>query len=414
MKRILKKIVRRIVSKGKRAPLLFGRNPIPRDPMVLMDRARQQTGLSDFGPEVFIEGYKKLHYSLRYEAELHRQGRKETARLLLTLLRNRLLIEGSKKKYPDVSNENILRPVFIVGLPRTGSTFLQRLIAADPAWHHLIFEEAVTPAPPSALSPELAASRREEVEIFCRYIFKHSPQVQLMHAMKPDSPEECYLLMRNNFMSMSFRWFGSIPTYMEWLGRQDKTHCCQEYQYQLKLLQYGRGAKRWILKAPSHWTYLPTLLDTFPDASLMITHRDPKDVLKSWVKLETALKGLYTTQSHIDGNQSSTFGETFRRHMDSLQEVREQRADTTTLDIPYKNFTSNPMETVKAVYEAMDQPLTKDSEEELLKFLEKDDKDRKSRPKLSRKQVNIDEGEVDALFAAYLGRLKSIEENFPA
>lgn len=382
----------------------LGRRTLPRDPDVLKNRAREITGLSDFGPPLFMEAYRTLHHSLRNEAQLHSAGERMVAETLLNHLCNRLEIEKARKKHPEIAAEKIVRPVVILGLPRTGSTFLQRLIAADPAFQYIQFKEAIRCAPPPGVSPELTADRYARAERFCSYRRKLVPRLDMMHRITPDSPEECYMLLRNTFLHPSFHLIGPVPSYMQLYRNRDMTESYEDYFFQLQMLQYGRPPRRWILKGPAHWFQVHLLPHVFPDITFIQTHRHPRDVISSWVRLFDAALELHSTSRCDLREQARTNTHSFVRHVQKLADFRDQNPARPFCDVLYKDLTKDPMGQIRKIYAAIGQPLSPDSEAALLAFLERDRADRKNHAREPRGRIGPDDDELNREFASYLAR----------
>jgi LPS sulfotransferase NodH len=379
-----------------------------------MEQVKRETGFSDFGAEIFMEGYRKLHYSLRFETALHRAGRAEAARVLRLILRNRLLIEDSKTRNPAIAAEQIVRPVFIVGLPRTGSTFLQRLIAADPGWHHLTFEEALSPVASPFAPAEHESNRRKVAEQTLQYRSKFAPGLDADHLTKSDSPEECIYLMQNSFVSVNFHWFGSLSTYVNWLRNVDLRVRNEDYRYQLKLLQHGRKRQRWLLKAPSHSRCLTQILAAFPDACLIVTHREPQAVVSSWINLFNRARNLFSNTKPETQSAVKLHAQNLNESRQCLEKFLADHPHVPTVHVPFKNFTSDPLATAKEIYQAVGQPFTPESEKALQDFLDRDRVERQSRPRPSRSTQTLDFTAIDEIFEGYSAQLKKLEENFPA
>lgn len=268
---------------------------IPADSFQLLYEARRQTGCMETGDPLFMEAYRRLHTSIMTEARLHAEGRRAVRRMLDGLLINRLCLEHARRQTPAISEERIEKPIFILGMPRTGSTLLQRLLCSIPALRGLRLEQMIMPAPlPHQDAAAFARERIRWVNEYLRHIRRCAPELDQLHHVSAGTVDECYQLLRNSFMHTSFHYLGPLPSYMQWLAAQDGGSSYQDYLFQLQLLQHQEPGGRWVLKSPSHWNTLAAWRATFPDAYVIQTHREMDEVLPSLESLLIASKKLYT------------------------------------------------------------------------------------------------------------------------
>lgn len=382
----------------------LGIHALPRRSDLLKEKAARITGLSDFGPKLFMDAYEILFASMRDEAQLHGIGERIVTDTLLNNLCNRLRIEETRRTHPEIERTSIARPIIILGLPRTGSTFLQRLLAADSVFHHLRFQEALMPAPPPALTPELADRRRAYAQFRCERSERFVPSLNQMHRITPDSPEECYFLLRNAFMHPSYHLIGPIPAYINFLNAHDRTSAYEDYAYQLKILQFGRPHARWVLKGPAHWQHIAILHRLFPDAHFIQTHRHPRAVLRSWIQLYEAILKLHSRFNMPLAERAQISVRALARHVEFLHTFRTENPAAPFHDVHYKDLTRDPLDTARRIYLATGQPWTESSQAALTAFLEHDRRDRKDYTPKNREPVGPTDHEINEHFAAYLAR----------
>ncbi len=380
--------------------------PLPRDPEVLVKAAIELTNLSDFGNPSFIEGFKVLHHSLITEAGLHYVGEKMMKGMLLTHLCNRLQIEQSLKETPAILDEIIERPIFIIGMPRTGSTFLQRLMASDPSTHHLRFAEALTPAPSPAVYEHMEHIRMDRANIFCRTIDKYGHGLQAMHAITPDSPEECYFLLRNSFMHPSFQTSAPIPSYINWVASQGQIASYQDYKRQLQILQYGQAKKRWVLKSISHWSVLPLLLKTFPDAHIVQMHRHPRAVIPSFTALMASARAVCSNKLIEPSSYVRSLMTSLSRHLDKLHKFRASLPSEQQSDVYYHDLVHDPITTVRSLYDNLGLPYSRISEKSMNDYLNDNKKEKRSNYRYSPEMFGLSGSDIDIGFSKYLSRYK--------
>lgn len=247
----------------------------PLDADELIATAKRNTGLSDFGVDDWREPFERLMRAINDEAELHVFGRLWTRQEMLLFLETRLRIEEAYRLHPEIEDEVIDRPVFVTGLPRSGTSILFELLAEDHQFLAPANWEFVLPCPP----PE-AATYRDDPRVprahdLITQMGRVAPTYQAMHEMGAWIPNECGVAFRLSFLSQHLACTFQVPSYTNWLFAADQKPAYAYYKRLLKLLQWKNPRDHWLLKAPEHQSFLPTLFDVFPDARVIATHRDP-------------------------------------------------------------------------------------------------------------------------------------------
>ncbi|QEH77557.1 sulfotransferase [Sphingomonas sp. C8-2] len=247
----------------------------PLDADELITTATRNTGLSDFGPDDWREPFDILVRAIEEEAELHLFGRLWTRQDLLLFLETRLRIEETYRQHPEIEDEVISQPVFVTGLPRSGTSILFELLAQDGQFLAPANWELVLPCPP----PE-AATYRDDPRVprahdLITQMGRVAPTYQAMHEMGAWIPNECGVAFRMSFRSQHLAAGFQVPSYSQWLFAADQKPAYAYYKRLLKLLQWKNPRAHWLLKTPEHQSFLPTLFDIFPDARVIMTHRDP-------------------------------------------------------------------------------------------------------------------------------------------
>lgn len=258
------------------------------DEAQLLDEARRRTGLTDFGDMGFLTPLRVLLQSLEQEARLNPFGRLHAKTGIIEALKNRLWAEACFRAHPEIRQRPIVAPIIIVGPVRSGTTRLQRLLGTDPRLQFLTAWEGFNPAPRLKLPALGRDQRRTEVEKFLRVGMRLNPQAFAAHPMSAGEAEEEILLLNQSFCGLSASLLYDIPGRTRWLLQYDKQAAYREMADMLRLIAWSRGEsgeKRWVLKTPQHMLDLPTLLQTFPDARLVFTHRDPVKTATSTMSL---------------------------------------------------------------------------------------------------------------------------------
>lgn len=247
----------------------------PLEASELIATARRNTGFSDFGPDDWREPFEILLRSIEIEAELHFFGRLWTRQDFLLFLETRLRIEAAYKANPEIDDEVIDRPVIITGLPRSGTSILFELLAQDKRFLPPANWEFVLPCPPPEAATYRTDPRAARAHDLITQAGRVTPTYQAMHEMGAWIPNECGVAFRNSFLSGHLLATFQVPSYANWLFGADRTPAYSYYKRLLKLLQWKNPRERWLLKDPDHQPYLPTLFKVFPDAQVVVTHRDP-------------------------------------------------------------------------------------------------------------------------------------------
>ncbi len=268
----------------------------------LLNSARRKTGLYDFGDNGFYKGLIHLLNSLEHDAALTTLGRLAARGTILQVLENRLRVTDHINRYPGVLKEEIRRPLFIVGLPRSGTTILQALLDQDPANRSLLSWEALSPCPPPSPDTYYSDSRIGAVQKQFDRLYSLIPGFMAAHPMSSSAPQECVTLFCMEFLSQQFIVQFNVRGYQDWLDLQDMRPAYACHRRVLQLLQSGgvRG-ERWLLKSPAHLNCIDQLLGEYPDAAVIHTHRDPVGVAASLTSLMCMLRGISSDRVHPAG-----------------------------------------------------------------------------------------------------------------
>lgn len=367
------------------------------EPQSLLDAAQKATGLSDFGTQEFREGLDVLTRALEGEARLTTLGRVAARSRLVSLLENRLrLVESHKRS--AVGQEVVERPIFVLGLPRTGTTVLYGMLAADQAMRSPASWEVARPFPaPTGEDPSRVAAMDKDLEGFRRL----APGIDHIHPMGARLPQECLAMHAMELTSYEFATTYPVPSYWAWLREQDLTGA---YQLEKRLLQHlqsgGHRGSHWILKTPCHLMWLDVLLDVFPDALLVHTHRDPATVLASVSSLMTTMRSAVS--DHVDPRvvgreqlEAWTWG------MQRVLAVRDSLPADRVVDVHYTDTVEDPVGTVERVYKHFGLDYTDDVATGVRGYLAENPRDKHGSHSYALEEFGLDIGEVDAAFASY-------------
>ncbi|HEX5391652.1 MAG TPA: sulfotransferase [Rhodocyclaceae bacterium] len=254
----------------------------------LLAEARRQTGLDRFGDEYFLLGLRPLLEDLDRDAALNPFGRLHAKTSILNALKNLLWANAVFEAHPEIESYPMPSPIIVVGPVRSGTTRLQRLLAADTRFAHLTAWEGFNPAPRGGPHEADRLSRREEVRKFLKAGQKINPGAFAAHPMEADAADEEILLLNQTFDGLSYAALYHAPRYREYLLHGDRSAAYRSLGRLLRLVSWARGEpadKPWVLKTPQHMLDLPQLLQAFPDAKLLFTHRDPRKTVASTLSL---------------------------------------------------------------------------------------------------------------------------------
>lgn len=319
--------------------------------------ATRMTGLTDFGVDDYTEALGVLLDSYARDEDLTPFGSKISRVFLRGALVARLLSEAAWRQHPEHADVAIERPIFVTGLPRTGTTALHRLLTVDPAHQGLEMwlTEMPQPRPPRETwesNPVFAGIEAQ----FSRHHVEH-PEFMGVHYMSAAEVEECWQLLRQTFKSISYECLANLPTYSKWLEGQDWTNAYARHKKNLQLIGLPDRDRRWVLKNPSHLFALDELMAVYPDALIVQTHRPPSTIMASACSLaEQATEGWSKkfTGEVIGRGQL----ELWARGLETFTAARTKYDPAQFVDVDYADFVADPLGTVEGVYSRFDIPLS--------------------------------------------------------
>jgi hypothetical protein len=262
----------------------------------LRSAARRRTQLEDFGSWPIDAPLARLLEAYREEARLTMLGRITVRELVVSLLRTLLELEADRRRRPEIESQPIEAPVFIIGLPRTGTTLLHGLMSEDPGNRVPRTWEVMYPTgfPATRADVERLRARTESRLAWANRL---APEFKRIHPIAPDLPQECIAITAPVFMSIQFHTTHNVPSYEDWLESTDQAPAYAFHRRFLQHLQAQRPGDRWILKAPGHLFALDALLAEYPDAKIVQTHRDPLRVMASMASHATVLRRAFSNSA---------------------------------------------------------------------------------------------------------------------
>ena len=326
---------------------------VPLDADNLISSAVRGTGLRDFGVPDWEEPFRVLSRALDEEAELSLLGRLMARSDLLIFLQNRLRIEEAYRQHPQIEDEQIHQPVFIVGLPRSGTSILFELLALDagfaiPETWMLLFS-----CPPPGIDADGIDDRIARTHHLVTLWNRVVPEYETMHEMGGRVPSECGMLMANCFISDHFAALHQAPSYDRHLASCSWEPAYRYHRRLLKLLQWQTPRRRWLLKAPNHLGHLPLLLATYPDARIVQTHRDPLKCMASAANLLGCLLWM-RSRKPFDSTafEDLIMGEATASRLENVMTQRDAGLVPAEciVDAVYQDLMDDPVAAVTRVY----------------------------------------------------------------
>jgi hypothetical protein len=333
---------------------------LPLDPGRLYRAAQRQTARHDFGDPPIEPALSTLCNSLEQEASLHALGRFLMRIHLRDLLVTRLKLAAAwQHRLPDLDAVRIESPVFIIGMPRSGSTFLHELLAEDADNRSPRVWEVMSPVAAVEAGPREREWHIRKAE-FCLWWFRRlAPQANSVYPMRALTPHECVAIQSYTFLSEEFISTCSVPTYEAFLHSTDLTPAYAFEKRFLQYLQLDNPAQRWVLKSPDHVCGLEALFTVFPDAFIVQTHRNPLEVLQSSTELTRVLHGLYGPRGNyaeVWSRETRVLAERTERFI-RFRDEHPELADR-FIDVKYSELVAHPMATVRQIYEQLETPLS--------------------------------------------------------
>ena len=373
----------------------------------LLQAACRQTALYDFGDPSFREPLRRLLESLEAEARLNLMGRLASRYDLIRLLANRLRMEEDRKRNPDIAEEETPRPIIITGLPRTGTTLLHSLLALDPGSRVPLTWETMYPSPPPEAATYLTDQRIGLVDGQLRWLQRMVKGFNRIHPVDARFPEECLVIFSHSFLSYQFETTHRLPSYLDWLEGRDLRPAYEVHHRFLQHLQWRCPGERWVLKAPAHMFDFEAMFSVYPDACVIMTHRDPIEVTASNASLTANLRSAFSDDVdpvEVGPECSRRWAEAIERGMRSRD--RGCAPAERFLDLYYVDLVADPIGVVRKVYACFDLPFPEVLEERIREFLLRNPKDRFGKHRYSMEEFGLDLEEETRRYAAYRERFR--------
>ncbi|MHB1139724.1 MAG: sulfotransferase family protein [Microthrixaceae bacterium] len=383
-------------------------------PDAVIDQAVAEVGLEDLGDDADTAGFRNrlelLLDAYRTDAALSPMGQVSVHTLAVQLVRNRLLVQDLLRRHPEIHDIEIVAPIVIAGLPRTGTTHLHNLLAADPALRSLPYWESLEPValpgdPPDDpdVGGESTIARVERARTSLDFLDAALPYLRRMHEMTPTHVHEEIQLLAIDASTMFFETLAPIPTWRDAYRAADQTPHYRYLRTVLQVLTFLRGGERWVLKSPQHLEQFGALLKVFPDAVVVVTHRDPVAVTASMATMVT-----YTSRLQLERVDPVVVGgywiDRVADLLDACTRDRDLLPPGRSMDVRFHEFMADDLGTVEQIYELAGQPLDDGARAAHRDYLASHLRDRHGRVAYSLEPFGTDAAAVAARHVAYCRR----------
>jgi len=378
----------------------------PLDADALHARAIADTGLDDFGPDDYRERLDVYLAALRDIDAMHGPGVVNFFGQLSQWLKNRLLLADLLTRHPEIDDIELLPPVVIAGLPRTGTTHLHNLLGATPTFRTLPYWESFEPFPLAAevgIQPDPRAARMDVAVTVMNTLMPH---FVLMHEMTTEHVHEEIQLLANDFSTMFMETLAYVPRWTDYYLAHDQTSTYQYLATQLKALQFLRGGRRWLLKSPQHLEQLRVLDKVFPDVAVVCTHRDPVPVAISMVAMLTYSARMHRSPVPV-AEMAAAWIDRLELMLTALLRDRDVIAPARSIDVRFDDFMADELGVAERVYGLVGESVSDDAGAAMTAYLAGHQRGRLGRVVTSGEMFGLNEDELHARFAPYVSRFLS-------
>ena len=366
----------------------------------LIGHAQRKTGLTDFGEDGHLRALEVLVESINDEARLTAVGRQIQKSRLAAALVNRLRIEELLRRHPEIHDIDLGTIVLITGLPRTGTTLLQRLVNSHPGVRGISGAEALNPVSVVDPSERGQRARTRRAGIAKRAISYLAPEFMAIHPIDHEQPEEDVLLLDLTFMTQSAEAMMAVPSYSRWLEGQDHGWTYEYFHRILKVLCWQRPGRTWVLKTPQHMEHLDAFIGEFPDATIVQTHRDPRIALASFCSMVAHARGMLSDD--VDPDEIGQHW--YRKTQRMVQRTMRARVDTEArrfIDVSYYDLTRDPIAELRGICEQAGIAFDDEAERGAARCMEANPQNRFGRHAYRLADFGLTEQVVDEAFSSY-------------
>ena len=378
----------------------------------MLANARKRTGLEDLGDERCLTALRALVRSINDEAELTPTGVLLQRQRIEGALANRLRVAQLLKRHPEIQQLDLGKVVLITGLQRTGTTALHRLVASHPNMRALMSWEALNPAPLPGEGDRGIDRRLRRARLAERTIAFLAPAFFAVHPIDHDAPEEDILLLDLTFMSQTPEATMQVPSYAKWLEGQDHAPAYRYLRTLLQALHWQRPAEHWVLKTPHHLEHLDSALETFPNLTVVQTHRDPQVAVASFLSMVAHGRGVFSDR--VDAKAIARhWTAKARRMIERAESVRRQADPARFVDVLYSDLVRDPMAQLERIYRQAGIPFSAEAQAIAARTAQRNPQHRHGKHIYNAAQFGLDRGALRDALASYQARYGIPNEGKP-
>jgi len=369
----------------------------------VMSAAVEQAGSDDFGSDDFVEGLTMLCAAVDAEARLNELGRFALEQNVIGGLANRLRIHDWATKHPEVHDEHIDAPLVVIGMFRAGTTFLSQLLDQDPSNRALLRWEAADSVPPPSPESYRSGPRVDAANSAIDMLESLNPQMKIVHHEDAEGPTECITLLGQDFKSLTWEAMANVPAYSDWLMKTDYRSAYEYHRTVLQILQSGGRRGAWTLKSPNHAIALDALTAVYPDARLVLLHRDPTVLCASACSLISTLTGTFSDADHT-AYIAEHWTQLLAESVDRTEAFRSAHPEQELIDIRYADLVGDPLGTIETLYAACDREFDERARTAVSTFIAANPKGRFGTHGYRLEDYGLEAGALRERFAEYVAR----------
>jgi Sulfotransferase family len=370
------------------------------DPDAFIAAATEQTGLNDFGPDSYREGLEIFCASAESEAKLNEIGQAAVPAAIVGALSNRLRVYDWAARHPEVADEKIEAPWIVIGLFRAGTTLVSYLLEKDERSRPLLHWEAADSVPPSTgdhrNDPRVEAQRASAAMLDAI-----NPRIKVVQSEEPDGPTECISVLTQDFKSLVWEAISNAPTYGQWLRTTDHLSAYEYHKLVLQTLQSGGVRGRWSLKSPHHAMRLEALHAVYPDARLVLMHRDPVVLCASVCSLITTLTSTFSSADHV-AYIAEHWTQMLEDSINGVNTFRAVHPDVAIHDVQYADLVQDTLGTMGRIYAAFGEELNGQAFDAMTAHVQSHPKGRFGLHGYNLAEFGLDAGGLRDRFAGYV------------
>lgn len=375
----------------------------PLDADALHAKAIADTGLDDFGPDDYRERMDVYLAALHEIDDMHGPGTVNFFSQMSQWLKNRLLLADLLARHPEIHDIELLPPVVIAGLPRTGTTHLHNLLGEAPNFRTLPYWESFEPFPLPAEAGVQPDPRAARMDVAVQVMNMLMPHFVLMHEMTTEHVHEEIQLLANDFSTMFMETLAYVPRWTDYYLAHDQTSTYEYLATQLKALQFLRGGKRWLLKSPQHLEQLPVLDKVFPGMAVVCTHRDPVPVAISMVAMLVYSARMHRSKVPVE-EIAAAWMDRLEIMLAALIRDRGVIAPERSIDVRFDDFMADELGVAEHVFALVDEPVSDEARAAMAGYIANHQRGRLGRVETSCEMFGLDEDELRKRFAPYVER----------